>query len=124
MSWRYTWEDLFPEGGHCVEYEPFSYAGSSPHVPDEFRLDPYEHNCLGHADQLAELNPALTYVEGWARKSNRFAEWGAHAWCETADGEVVDPYFEWKFPGESITYHRAEPGGDPFGWMEPIGTVD
>jgi hypothetical protein len=90
-----------------------AFASVSPHVPDSFAIDP-EFACLTHAEQLADLNPALIYREGWTRLHDSDA-WGCHAWCETATGEIVDPYFEWRWPGAAVQYLVADPQTeDPF----------
>src|ERR1035441_5392943 len=47
---------------------------------------------------LVELDPSLRYQEGWTRLAAG-DEWGAHAWAETSATKVVDPYFQWRFPG-------------------------
>lgn len=47
--------------------------------------------CFMNATHLAQVNPALTYVEG---KVSMFGIAIDHAWCATADGIVVDPTLE------------------------------
>ena len=101
MGWL---EDLhhFDETG-----EQPAWRSKNPHVPKSYRLD-LEFVCFTNAENLSRLNRKLRYVEGLCRKRGDRSKnaWGEHAWCETA-GEVVDPYFEWKFPGEDLEY-RAQ----------------
>ena len=91
------------------------FKSKNKHVPSNFRIDD-EFGCLTHAEQLARLNPKLEYVEGWVKAPGE--KWGenAHAWCQTKSGEIVDPYFEWRFGDrqKQIEYRAAKPGDDPF----------
>jgi len=82
------------------------WTSKNPHVPAIYRLD-LEFVCFTNAQNLADMNTRLTYVEGLCRLKGDCSKdaWGEHAWCVTPNGEVVDPYFEWKFPGESLEYH-------------------
>jgi hypothetical protein len=82
-----------------------AFRSKNPHVPKEYRLD-LAFNCFTNAKNLAKMNPKLIYREGYCREKGKKGEWGNHAWCETAQGEIVDPYFEWKFPGEKLIYRE------------------
>lgn len=95
-------QKLFDETGQQPEFR-----SKNPHVPASYRLD-LEFVCFTNAENLARSNPELEYVEGRARlvSGKRKGDWGHHAWCETKNGEVVDPYFEWKFPGRKIEYMK------------------
>lgn len=108
-DWRYTPQQVH---GDEVEYDPFPYAGTSSYVPAGYEMDPWEHNCLGHAEQLADADDTLIYCEGYTRKAGATGQWGSHAWCETADGVIVDPYAEWAWPGETLDYRKAADGED------------
>jgi hypothetical protein len=51
-------------------------------------------NCWENARTLARLHPELRYAAGWLvipwpDGSEMFRL--AHAWCVTADGEIIDP---------------------------------
>jgi len=89
------------------------WRSTDTRVPTYFSIDP-EFNCLSNTENLILLSPELRYQEGWTRTSQD-DKWGAHAWAETTNGEIVDPYFQWAFPGSEIQYLRAGPGDDPFG---------
>lgn len=77
-------------------------------VPADYRLD-LEYVCFTNAQNLADLT-GYTYVEGKARFQGDTTTnaWGHHAWCVTADGVVVDPYFEWMFPNQAIEYQVSQ----------------
>jgi hypothetical protein len=92
----------FDETGEATEWR-----SANPLVPAGYLLD-LGFNCLTNAENLALLSPGLHYVEGQARLRSGDTSWGDHAWCETAKGEVVDPYFEWKFPDQHIVYRAGE----------------
>lgn len=83
-----------------------SWTSANPLVPETYRLD-LDFVCFTNAENLADLT-GYEYVEGRARLVGGESEtaWGDHAWCVTADGVVVDPYFEWKFPEKVIEYER------------------
>jgi hypothetical protein len=85
------------------------WRSENPLVPAAYRLD-LEFVCFTNAENLAALAPHLSYVEGLARLLDDESSnaWGEHAWCQTEAGEVVDPYFEWKFPGQGIEYRALE----------------
>lgn len=73
-------------------------------VPKGYRLD-LEFVCFTNAKNLADLT-GYRYVEGLARRQGDESTdaWGEHAWCVAPSGKIVDPYFEWMFPGEAIEY--------------------
>lgn len=83
------------------------FWSKNSNVPKSYRLD-LDFVCFTNAENLANVNLKLRYVEGEARikgdKSRR--AWGHHAWCVTSNGTIVDPYFEWKFPNKIIEYHQ------------------
>jgi hypothetical protein len=99
MSWLED-QNHFDETG-----EQPKWRSKNRHVPKQYRLD-LEFNCFTNSENLAKLNPKLTYVEGEARLKGDKSKnaWGEHAWCVTKKGAVVDPYFEWKFPNQTIEY--------------------
>lgn len=84
------------------------WRSRNPLVPAGYRLD-LEYVCFTNAENLSMVT-GYTYVEGEARLRGDEGKdaWGDHAWCVTAEGVVVDPYFEWMFPGKVIEY-RADP---------------
>lgn len=69
--------------------------------------------CQSFAERLVDANPQLRYTVGWARFATG-GEWGAHAWVETAGGEVVDLFAAAKWPGVTLDYRRhGYPDDDP-----------
>lgn len=90
------------------------FRSGNRHVPKAYRIDP-EFNCLTNAENLAAMAKSLVYVEGWC-KMRGDKKWGAHAWCQTRKGEIVDPYFEWRFGDRyPLLEYRAAAGEDrPF----------
>jgi hypothetical protein len=86
-----------------------NWRSANPLVPSSFRIDA-EYNCFTNAENLAQLSRGqLRYTEGKARLVlGADRSWGDHAWTtHTETGEVVDPYFEWRFPGRKIEYRPA-----------------
>jgi len=86
-----------------------AFRSANPQVPADYRIDP-EFNCLTNAENLADMSPSLVYTEGWCRFRGE-KKWGSHAWCQTVEGVIVDPYFEWKF-GEKTRLLEYKPAGD------------
>ena len=72
-------------------------------IPPGFSLD-MEYGCLTNAEALAEANPALRFVVGNTRIIGE-TTWGEHAWCETGEGQIIDPYFMQRF---TSTWNRIE----------------
>jgi hypothetical protein len=92
---------------HFDETGEFDWQSKNPHVPKNYRLD-LEFVCFTNAENLSRMNRNFKYVEGLARfKGDKSKNaWGEHAWCVTKQGVIVDPYFEWKFPGKKIEYRE------------------
>ncbi len=85
-----------------------SWQSTNPLVPSSYRLD-LEYVCFTNAWNL-HLLTGYNYVEGKCRlKGDKSKDaWGNHAWCVAPSGQVVDPYFEWKFPGQQLEYKEEE----------------
>lgn len=84
------------------------WRSADPNVPPDYSLD-LEFNCYTNTENLVEANPQLRYAEGKARlTSGPDRSWGDHAWAVTKDGKIVDPYFEWRFPGVKIEYRERK----------------
>lgn len=72
--------------------------------------------CYQNAFNLAQDHPELIYCEGFAKPANLFPI--HHAWCVTADGEVVDPtwpeldtnYFGIPLQSQFVTDYVLESG--------------
>src|SRR3954468_17394055 len=85
------------------------WRSASPHVPASFYpLNPGDENCLGHTERLVAANPELRQAMGYAKGND--GTWGAHTWAVSPKGEIVDPYFEWRFPNTQYEYREAEQG--------------
>lgn len=65
-------------------------------IPRNYQID-LERNCIGNAENLANMNKVLCFVVGFA-KGLRDKKWGDHAWCVAPDGSIIDPYFQDIFP--------------------------
>lgn len=91
-----------------------TFRSKSSIVPRTFSIRPDEQNCLGHSERLKRAVPGLRLVKGWARFPG--SSWGAHQWCVSRAGKIIDPYFEWAFGADQhrITYREAPKGQDPF----------
>ena len=66
-------------------------------IPKDFRIDE-EFGCQTCAEQLEASNPNLTFQIGRTRIGKD--KWGDHAWCTNPYGDIIDPYFQWRFPNE------------------------
>jgi len=97
-------QERFDETG-----EQPNWQSKNPHVPKSYRLD-LEYNCYTNNENAAKLNPNLIVVYGWCRLKGDTSKdaWGNHCWCKTKTGEIVDPYFEWKFPGQKLIYSESK----------------
>jgi hypothetical protein len=63
--------------------------------------------CISSTTEMVRAFPELKQVKGWALLLNRgLAE---HAWCETEDGEVIDPTVS-QFQSSVIEYKAWQPG--------------
>lgn len=91
------------------EYERMlAWRSQNPRVHSDFRLDPESH-CLGNTEALCDLDPTLTYQEGQVRDESSPTGWSDHAWATTPEGEIVDPYFEYRWPGKEWHYDPTRP---------------
>lgn len=73
-------------------FEPSNESGGG--------LEIQKGGCFNNAWLLAQKNPTLTYVEGFAVPSDK-DECHHHAWCVTRKGRVIDP--SWRNP-KGCTY--------------------
>lgn len=114
MSWQED-QDRFDETGK----QP-TWRSKNPLVPANYRLN-LEFVCFTNAEKLARITK-LRCVTGLCRQKGDTSEtaWGEHCWCITKTGEIVDPYFEWKFPGATLEYkqykdqsYHSDDGGKP-----------
>lgn len=67
-------------------------------TPKGFTIDD-EYGCLTNSERLEKANPKLRLVVGRTRIIGE-RKWGDHAWCVTPKGDIIDPYFIWRFPSE------------------------
>lgn len=67
--------------------------------PQLMRMVLPQADCYKKSQLLAEGDPSLDYVEGWALAPDGVPT--QHAWCVDAQGRVIDA--EWPAP-ESLTY--------------------
>jgi hypothetical protein len=77
----------------------FAPAPLPPGKPQVMRIVLPQADCYKKSQLLAEGDPSLEYVEGWALAPDGVPT--QHAWCVDAEGRVVDA--EWPTP-ESLTY--------------------
>lgn len=94
------------------------YTASQPYDPDVWGFVGEPQSCFANAALLAMQRSDLTYVEGYAM--NGFFP-VAHAWCVTADGDVVDPTW---VPENGVTVEPdVEYLGIPFGTDYVLRTI-
>jgi len=65
-------------------------------IPKNFCIDD-EFGCLTNAENLIRANHHLGFQVGRTRILGD-KKWGDHAWCVTPKGDIIDPYFQWRFP--------------------------
>lgn len=76
-------------------------AATKKWVPKGYQIDD-EVGCLTNSENLAKAVPQLRLVQGYTRFPGE-RQFGEHQWCETPQGEIVDPYFQHKFPDRWAT---------------------
>lgn len=114
MSWEKD-QERFDETGK----QP-AWRSKNPLVPNTYRLN-LEYVCFTNAERLAR-KAKLRVVIGLCRMKGDQSNnaWGEHCWCISSKGEIVDVYFEWKFPGMTLEYkqykdqtHHLDDGKNP-----------
>jgi hypothetical protein len=68
-------------------------------ISRSFRLIKGANRCISNAENLIKQNKRLRLVEGKTRLNKR-DKWGDHFWCITPRGNIIDPYFMFRFPTE------------------------
>jgi hypothetical protein len=74
-------------------------------ISDYVARTPYMRGRCGSATQeMVESFPELRRVPGWASAVE-------HWWCETPEGEIVDPTVS-QFDGDEVSYKEWKPGDE------------
>ena len=72
-----------------------SFSKQRQWTPKTFSIDE-DFGCQTNAERLVKANPRLKFQVGRTRIIGD-KKWGDHAWCINPKGEIIDPYFMWKF---------------------------